>query len=301
MPILGYSFGATQTGTWFRSGESYKVSLNASGGNLNQYFKVTFEDILISSLTDENGDGVYQGLVVMPDPGAVQSAGINATASLSLLVGARATEQSFSVDIETSNAGVISDRSTGQPLANASVAVVVEQASSSGQRFFTTWSTSQSGQPNPQVTGADGKYSYSANVGTYRLDVVRAGYQPYRSGDIDASTTALNMNIALSPAIAEAATQQVLITESGFQPATLNAKAGDVIEFVNVDLVDHGVTGSTWNSGVLGAGQSYKVKVSANGTYVYSDVTDGSTQGTVVVGEGGSVGGQRLFLPLALK
>jgi plastocyanin len=92
-----------------------------------------------------------------------------------------------------------------------------------------------------------------------------------------------------------------LITESGFQPATLNAKAGDVIEFVNVDLVDHGVTGSTWNSGVLGAGQSYKVKVSANGTYVYSDVTDGSTQGTVVVGEGGSVGGQRLFLPLALK
>lgn len=301
LPILGYSFGATQTGTWFRSGESYKVSLNASSGNLNQYFKVTFEDIIISSLTDENGDGVYQGLVVMPDPGAVQSAGVNATANLGLLVGARATEQRFSADVTTSSAGVISDRNTGQPLANASVAVVVEQASSSGQRFFTAWSTSQAGQPNPQVTGADGKYSYSASVGTYRLDVVRAGYQPYRSADIDASTTPLNMNIALSPVIAEAATHQVLLTTDGFQPATLNAKAGEVIEFINVDLADHGVTGSAWNSGVLGSGQSYKVKVTANGTYAYRDVTDDATQGTVVVGEGGSVGSQQLFLPLVTR
>lgn len=301
LPILGYSFGATQTGSWLRSGESYKVSLNASGGNLNQYFKVTFEDILISSLTDENGDGVYQGLVVMPDPGAVQSAGVNATGTVGLLVGNGATESRFSTAVETTSAGVISDRNSGQPLAGASVAVVVEQGSSSGQRFFTTWSTSQSGQPNPQVTAADGKYSYSANVGTYRIDVVRDGYQPYRSNDIEADTTPLNQNIALSPAIAEAATHQVLITENGFLPATLNAKAGEVIEFVNVDLTDHGVTGSAWDSGVLSAGQSYKVKVTTNGTYAYSNVTDGATQGTVVIGEGGSVGGQRLFLPLAVK
>ena len=301
LPILGYSFGATQTGSWLRSGESYKVSLNASSGNLNQYFKVTFEDILISSLTDENGDGVYQGLVVMPDPGAVQSAGVNATGTVGLLVGNGATESRFSTAVETTSAGVISDRNSGQPLAGASVAVVVEQGSSSGQRFFTTWSTSQSGQPNPQVTAADGKYSYSANVGTYRIDVVRDGYQPYRSNDIEADTTPLNQNIALSPAIAEAATHQVLITENGFLPATLNAKAGEVIEFVNVDLTDHGVTGSAWDSGVLSAGQSYKVKVTTNGTYAYSNVTDGATQGTVVIGEGGSVGGQRLFLPLAVK
>lgn len=301
VPTLGYSFGATQTGSWLRSGESYKVSLNASGGHLNQYFKVTFEDILISSLTDENGDGLFQGLVVMPDPGAVQSASVNATANLGLLVGDGTTESSFSTAIETTTAGVISDRSTGQPLAGASVGVVVEQANSAGQRFFTTWSTSQSGQPNPQATGADGTYSYSASDGTYRLDVVRDGYQPYRSGDIDASTTSLNLNIALSPVVAEATTQQVLITENGFQPATLNAKVGDVIEFINVDLTDRGITASAWDSGLLAAGQSYKVKVTANGAITYNDATDGSTSGTIIVGDGASTGSQRLYLPLVTR
>lgn len=300
VPTLGYSFGATQTGSWLRSGESYNVSLNASGGNLNQYFKVTFEDILVSSLTDENGDGLFQGLVVMPDPGVVQSASVNATAKLGLLVGDGTTESSFSTAIETTSAGVISDRGTGQPLAGASVGVVVEQSSSAGQRFFTTWSTSQSGQPNPQVTGADGKYSYSASDGTYRLDVVRDGYQPYRSGDIDAGTTSLNLNIALSPVVAEATTQQILITENGFQPATLNAKVGDVIEFINVDLTDRGITASAWDSGLLAAGQSYKVKVTANGAITYSEVMDGSTQGTIMVGDG-AVGTQRLFLPLVTR
>lgn len=300
VPTLGYSFGATQTGSWLRSGESYKVSLNASGSNLNQYFKVTFEDILISSLTDENGDGLFQGLVVMPDPGAVQSASVQATAKIGLLVGDGTTESRFSTDIETTSAGVISDRSTGQPLAGASVGVVVEQTSTDGQRFFTAWSASQAGQPNPQVTDADGTYSYSANSGTYRLDVVRDGYQPYRSGDIDASTTSLNQTIALSPVVAEATTQQILITGNGFQPATLNAKAGDVIEFINVDLAEHSINSSAWDSGLLAAGQSYKVKVTANGTFTYSDATDGTTGGTIIVGDGAS-GSQRLFLPLVTR
>lgn len=301
VPTLGYSFGATQTGTWLRSGESYKVSLNATGGNLNRYFKVTFEDVLISSLTDENNDGLYQGLVVMPDPGAVQSAGVQATATLGLIVGDGATERTFSTTVEKASPGLISDRSTGQPLVGASVAVVVEQATSGGQRFFTTWSTSQSGQANPQVTGADGKYSYSANNGTYRIDVVRDGYQPYRSGDIDASTTSLNLNIALSPAVAEATTQQILITSSGFQPATLNAKPGDVIEFINVDLADHSTMSSAWDSGLLAAGQSYKVKLTTNGSYTYSDANDGATQGVIVVGESVPADSQRLFLPLVTR
>lgn len=301
VPILGYSFGATPPGTWLRSGESYKVSLNASGGNLNRYFKVTFEDVLISSLTDENSDGLYQGVVVIPNPGAVQSASVHATGALGLLVGDGATENSFSTVVETTSAGVISDRSTGQPLAGASVAVVVEQASTDGERFFTAWLPSQAGQPNPQVTGADGKYSYSASSGTYRIDVVRDGYQPYRTGDIDASTTALNQNLALTPAIGEAATQQILITGNGFQPATLNAKPGDVIEFINVDLTDHNITSSAWDSGLLAAGQSYKVKVTTNGTFTYSDTTDGATSGTITVGDSVPSGSQRLFLPLVTR
>ena len=57
LPTLGYSFGATQTGSWVRHGETYSISVDTSNGTLNQYFKVTFEDILVSSLLDEDGDG----------------------------------------------------------------------------------------------------------------------------------------------------------------------------------------------------------------------------------------------------
>jgi hypothetical protein len=35
VPTLGYSFGATQTGTFLRSGESYTVGVDSCGGNAN--------------------------------------------------------------------------------------------------------------------------------------------------------------------------------------------------------------------------------------------------------------------------
>ncbi|MEZ4870505.1 MAG: DNRLRE domain-containing protein [Caldilineaceae bacterium] len=299
VPTLGYSFGATQTGSWLRSGETYKVSLNANKGNLNQYFKVTFEDVIISSLKDEDGDGTYQGLVVMPDPG-VQSASVNATGSLGLLAGDGATERAFGATVTTGTDGVISDRSTGQPLANASVGVLIAQAADDDSLFFTTWGADQSGQANPQVTGGDGHYNYSASQGSYRLDVVRDGYQSYRSATVDAST--LNMNIALSPAIAEAATKQVLMTEQGFVPALLKANVGEVIEFINVDVAEHSATNNQWDSGILGPGQSYKVKVTAAGSYTYSDSAGAASGAIVVSDEIVPIGnGVQLFLPLVTK
>jgi len=302
LPILGYSFGATQTGSWLRSGETYKVSLNASSGNLNQYFKVTFEDILISSLLDEDGDGTYQGLVIMPDPGVVQAAGVAATGNLGLLVGNGATESSFSSDVTTGADGVISDRGTGQPLANASVAALVAQPDTGSGLFFSAWTQSQSGQVNPQVTGADGKYNYSASGGLYRLDVVRDGYQPYRSGDIAASEEPLNRNIALSPVIVEAATQQIVITENGFQPAVLAAKPGDVIEFVNLDLAEHSAAGSTWDSGILAPGQSYKVKVTTKGAFSYADSTGSLAAGTILVDDSSvTPTANAVYLPLVQR
>jgi len=301
LPTLGYSFGATQTGSWLRSGETYRVSVNASSGNLNQYFKVTFEDILISSLTDEDGDGTYQGLVVMPDPGVMQAASVAMPAKFGLLVGDGSTESSFSTEVTTGADGIISDRSTGQPLVNANVAALAGQATDDGRVFFSGWAISQSGQANPQTTGADGKYSYSASTGIYQLDVVRDGYQPYRSAVIDAGEESLNQAIALSPVVAEAATQTIYLDENGFSPAVVNVAPGAVIEWINVGLDEHRITGNGWESGMLAAGQSYKIKVTSNGTFTYGEGEAAGNQATLIVTDNVTGGEQRIFLPVVSR
>ncbi|MEZ4622468.1 MAG: hypothetical protein R2867_44170 [Caldilineaceae bacterium] len=61
MPTLGYSFGATQTGSWLRGGETYRVSVSGLANVPNQSYKVTFNDLIISSLVDEDRDGTYLG------------------------------------------------------------------------------------------------------------------------------------------------------------------------------------------------------------------------------------------------
>ncbi len=297
MPILGYSFGATQTGSWFRSGATYQVSVNTNGSDPNGYFKVTFEDILISSLTDDDGDGTFVGQVTFP----AQAAALTAKGKLGVIVGAGGNESSFSSEISTAVDGVITNRTTNQPVANASVGVLIAEDVDDGSTIYAAWSETQSGQPNPQVTGSDGKYSYSADSGRYRLDVIATGYQPYRSVTIDAATAALGQNISLSPVVAEATTHTVFVTAAGFTPATLTVTPGSVIEFVNIDLTEHSTVGSNWDSGLLSSGQSYKVKVGQIGTFTYSEHTDVLNRGTVVVSGDTFERPNALFLPLVQR
>ena len=298
VPTLGYSFGASQTGSWLRSGEAYSISVDASSGNLNQYFKVTFEDILVSSLLDGDGDGTYTGLATFPS--AVGAASVDATGKLGLIVGDDAVESSYSAEVATATDGVISDRATGQPVANARVSALIAQPINGGSLFYDVWAQSQSGQSNPQVTGGDGKYSYSASSGVYRLDVVAPGYQPYRSDDIDASQSPLAQNIALSPVINEAATQTIYITENGYVPASATVPPNSVIEFVNLDLDEHSSAGSNWDSGMLATGQSYSVKLTNVGSFVFADNANQLNQGSIVVTEI-SAANSRIFLPLITR
>jgi hypothetical protein len=57
-PQPGYSFSATQTGSYCAAAASLNVQPQS-------YFKVTFEDILVSS-TDSDGNGTYSGIVTVP-------------------------------------------------------------------------------------------------------------------------------------------------------------------------------------------------------------------------------------------
>ncbi len=302
LPTLGYSFGATQTGSFLRSGETYRISVNASSGNPNQYFKVVFGDNLIASLTDEDGNGTYQGLVVMPDPGVVQSASMEVVAKIGLIVGNGTTESSFSTVVASATDGVVTDRSSSQPVADASVALLAANATDDARTFFSGWSPKYAGQPNPQTTGPDGQYYYHAVEGIYRLDVVRSGYQSYRSDDLDASEGALAKQIALTPEIAGTATQTIYVDEHGFFPAVVTVQPGAIIEWINVGLDEHSVSGSMGESGLLMPGASYKVQVNAAGTFSYSNSQDTLSRGTLIVDVNEQpASSNRLFLPIVTR
>jgi plastocyanin len=300
VPVLGYSFGATQTGSWLRSGETYAISVNAGDGNLNRYYKVTFEDVIISSLLDADGDGTYQGTATFPAiTSAASTTAATATGTLGLIVGSSAGENSYSVEVGTAVDGVITSRATGQPVADASVSALLAQRASDSSLFYTA-AVGQSGESNPQVTGADGRYSYSAGSGTYRIDVAAAGYQPYRSANIDAAETPLAQNIALAPAIAGTAAKTIYITANGYMPAAAEVAPGSVIEFVNLDLADHSSTGGSWDSGMLTTGQSFKVKFADAGSYSYDDAANPLLQGAVTVAEGAGID-EHIYLPMVRR
>ena len=63
------------------------------------------------------------------------------------------------------------------------------------------------------------------------------------------------------------------INEMRFQPAELSVHAGDTVEWINHDLVDHDVTENKnkgWSSGVLKNGQSWKTVISSTADYYCS-------------------------------
>ncbi|MFN8444392.1 MAG: hypothetical protein U0175_26650 [Caldilineaceae bacterium] len=126
------------------------------------------------------------------------------------------------------------------------------------------------------------------------------GYQPYRSETIDASIDTLSLNIALSPAINEAATQTIYITDNGYQPALLTVAPGSVVEFVNLDVDEHASAGNNWDSGLLMTGQRYKLKLSDLGIYNYNDSVNRLNQGTITVAEEVAASNS-LFLPLVSR
>ncbi len=293
IPSLGFVFHTIQWTYRLQPGETYTMSVEGKP-NTNQSYAVTFEDVLISSLTDEDGDGVFKGSFTLPNTANMQAKLANASASLGLLVTDNNVESSFSSAVSTGGNGVIRDRNTGNPLANASVAALIAQTNESGESFFTAWLAAQG---NPQTTGADGQYSFNADSGVYRLDVSRSGYQPYRSENLDVDKGSLNQDIALTPAIAEAAAQKIYITASGFQPASVKVNAGAAVEFINMDVADHAAVGSAFDSGALAPGASFKVKLNA-GSYTYTDGA-GSPSSAVIQVDGD--GGARIFLPMLAK
>ena len=101
-------------------------------------------------------------------------------------------------------------------------------------------------------------------------------------------TLAVLVSLAL-PAAALADTS-VSISDSGYAPASVTVKRGDVVTWVNDGTQQHTVTsddGTTMQSDVLGPGDSFATLFETAGTFTYrSTVAGDAMSGTVVVEAG---------------
>jgi plastocyanin len=302
-----------------KEGESYRMSLYGNGNQANSALDAGFtladdliNEVLPTRLKDLDGDGLFSGQITLPKPiptplattqadgGSVQAAAIQANPILTLIVNNNGVESSYQSEVGLASNGVVGDRVTNQPVANASLVALLAQNSATGVVYITPASATL-GQANPITTASDGSYRFTVPNGIYRLDVLASGYQPYRTGDIEVTDGQLAQNIALSPIINEAPTQRILVTAEGFRPAQVTVTPGSVVEFVNVDLADHSINSAQWESGVLSTGDSYQVKFTTLGAFAYSDGLDVTSTATITVENEAPAPDSLLYLPLVQR
>jgi plastocyanin len=85
-----------------------------------------------------------------------------------------------------------------------------------------------------------------------------------------------------APAVASAVTQ-VSMRNLQFDPVTLELKQADVVEWKNDDLVPHTVTSTSFNSGTIVAGQSWRHTFADVGKFTYVCAFHPQMKGTVIV------------------
>jgi plastocyanin len=83
-----------------------------------------------------------------------------------------------------------------------------------------------------------------------------------------------------TPALGDAVT----IKDFVFHPATLRVSTGAEVTWTNLDSVAHTVTGSGFDSGQLGQGQSWSHVFPTPGTYAYHCKPHPYMTGTIIVG-----------------
>lgn len=78
-------------------------------------------------------------------------------------------------------------------------------------------------------------------------------------------------------------TVNVSIQNYAYNPATVQISAGDTVRWTNMDSVDHTVTGSSFDSGMIHTGQSYEFHFTTPGVYNYHCTPHPYMKGTVTV------------------
>jgi len=99
-------------------------------------------------------------------------------------------------------------------------------------------------------------------------------------GDVGAPSNAVAP--AVAPVLASAATQ-VSMRNLQFYPATIEVKKGDMVEWKNDDLVPHTATSTSFNSGTIVSGQSWRHTFTDAGNFSYVCTFHPQMKGVVIV------------------
>ncbi|MEZ4862445.1 MAG: GEVED domain-containing protein [Caldilineaceae bacterium] len=299
---------------FLRPGHTYTVSLHICCGDPNAQVTMTIGDISLT-LTDPDGDRTFTATFTVPTGGRF-------TGDVAICVTCELIRICSNGQVTIDPEGTVFDLVTGLPLASATVACMEANVSAaSGQTTFSLWAAEDFGQVNPQSVAADGYFSFFTPQGTYRLQVNKAGYQPYASMDLAVVDTPVHFDVPLTPLVNGNADHQISISENGFEPAVITVEPGAVIEWINAGTTVHSSTSITpsvsygdtaaagvmagssgWDSGLLTTGESYKRQLNTEGAYIYEDSANPDATATIIVKQSTPVETeQKLFLPLVTK
>jgi len=290
----------------FVPGRVYTMQVQQTPNAQNVRLGINFQSPLQSFDFFDMGGGIlgYRGCLT-----CTRSINVGTgSGGYTLVIDNNGEETSLEGTYNTAQPGRITDATTGQPISGASVRLLAQTAVSDtlGSGFvYETWDGA-GGQANPQTTGADGGYLFVPPAGNYRVQVSAPGYQPFTSAAVDvADGEAVAQAIALSPAVMDAADVTVSIGLGGFDPGVLTVPPGTTVRWVNVDVTDHSVVGSSaaransgFDSGLLTPGASYTHTASQTGTLNLSDGTNPFNQASLVVDPNApNPGMSSIFLP----
>ena len=225
------------------------------------------------ALTDPDGNHVYEGIFTTTASGAT------VTSTLTVSCDGVTTETQSQMLIDPD--GTVTDATTGATLSGASVMCLQQNTSSLPSATYVAWPASTFGQINPQSTQADGHFSFFTPPGVYRLDVKRAGYQPYVSPDLNVVSAPVHHDVALTP-LMSTANQTVTIGTTGFSPVSITVSISDVVTWLNTDTRNHTLVGTTAgiNSGALTPGASFSFRFTKAGQF---SVFDANSERSMVV------------------
>ncbi len=98
-----------------------------------------------------------------------------------------------------------------------------------------------------------------------------------------AALAAVVLATLLAAGSALAADQDVAISGFSYSPRTVTVNVGDTVTWTNSDAQAHTATGSGWNTGDLGNGDSGSITFQSAGTFDYMCGIHPAMTGTVIV------------------